>query len=327
MDQNRSEINPKVSVVIPVYNTEAYLEEAVRSIMNQTLKEIEIIIIDDGSTDTSLSLIKRLAVEDQRITWSSQSNMGQSVARNVGIERAKGDYIYFMDSDDFLEEDALRSCLQMADQDHVDFLLFNADFLVEQSDRNVQIDYKKPVLDEGVIYSGHSILAELIEQRAYRCSPCMHFIRLNHIKSIPLYFYPGIIHEDELFSALLYMNSQRVAYLPVVYFKRRLRPNSVMTSSYSLKNVNSYLVVGEQLLLFSRNLKGNGAKLVYRLISYILDPNIYRANILPFRERREIFRSCIVSRLTRFISVKTCLVLLFPLSIQLKGYVTRLVGR
>lgn len=90
MDQGKELNNPKVSVIIPVFNTEAYLEEAVRSIMNQTLKALEIIIIDDGSTDNSLTIIKKLAQEDIRIKWLTQQNSGQSVARNIGIENARG---------------------------------------------------------------------------------------------------------------------------------------------------------------------------------------------------------------------------------------------
>ena len=320
MDQDKEIKTPRVSVVIPVYNTEAYVEEAVRSIMNQTLKDIEIIIIDDGSTDNSLSVIKELAREDNRIEWFTQTNMGQSVARNVGIGRAKGDYIYFMDSDDFLEEDALSNCLSKADRNNVDFLLFNAEILNREMSSDGQIDYKKPVLDDKIVYTGIGMMHEMLIQGTYRCSPCIHFIRLSHIRTLSLRFYPGIIHEDELFSALLYLQSQRVVYLPISYFKRRFRPNSVMTSQYTLKNVNSYLIVCGQLLIFSRNLDPTEKSLVHRLISYVLDPNIYRANILPFRERVYVFNKCIGMRMIRFLSMKTILVLLFPWTIQLKHF-------
>ena len=90
-----------VSVIIPVYNTEEFVEEAVRSIMNQTLQEIEIIVINDGSTDGSLSIIERLAKEDKRIRTYTQQNQGLSATRNKGNEYAQGKYIYFMDSDDY----------------------------------------------------------------------------------------------------------------------------------------------------------------------------------------------------------------------------------
>ena len=95
--------NPKVSIVIPVYNTEVFVEEAVRSIMDQTLRDTEIIIINDGSTDTSLDIIQKLSEEDTRIQIYSQENQGLSATRNRGIALASGRYIYFMDSDDYLE--------------------------------------------------------------------------------------------------------------------------------------------------------------------------------------------------------------------------------
>lgn len=322
MDQGKELKSPKVSVIIPVYNTEAYLEEAVRSIMNQTLKDLEIIIIDDGSTDNSLAVIKKLAQEDNRIEWLSQPNSGQSVARNIGIEKARGKYLYFMDSDDFLEAEALMSCLLLADENNVDFLLFNAEILRDKHNFDVKIDYKKPDLNDKEIFSGSSILSEMLNQKTYRCSPCIHFISLKTIQSLSLRFFPGIIHEDELFSGLLYLQSQRVIYLPRTYFKRRLRPNSVMTSKYSMKNVGSYLIVGEQLLLFAKRQDTENQFLTYWLISYILDPNIYRANNLTFSERISVFRKSIDKKLIKLISKKSLIVLLFPFTIELKRIFT-----
>ena len=102
--------NPKVSVVIPVYNTEAYVEQTLRSIMGQTLRDIELIVINDGSTDGSLSVLERIATGDDRIRLYTQPNKGLSETRNAGIDRARGGFIYFMDSDDLLGRDALRHC-------------------------------------------------------------------------------------------------------------------------------------------------------------------------------------------------------------------------
>ena len=99
--------NPKVSVIIPVYNTEAYVEQTLRSIMGQTLRDIELIVVNDGSTDGSLSVLERIATGDDRIRLYTQPNKGLSQTRNAGIARARGEFIYFMDSDDLLERTAL----------------------------------------------------------------------------------------------------------------------------------------------------------------------------------------------------------------------------
>ncbi|MEA5046221.1 MAG: glycosyltransferase [Petrimonas sp.] len=319
MDQDKQISKPRVSVIIPVYNTEAYVEEAVRSIMNQTFRDLEIIIVDDGSTDNSLTVIKKLAIEDNRIAYYPQTNQGQSVARNVGIEKARGEYIYFMDSDDVLEEEAFASCVEMVAWEKLDFVLFNAEILNEHDCFDLRFDYKKPRLDEHVVYSGKSMISEMLKQKTYRCSPCIHFISLKTINSLALRFYPGIIHEDELFTALLYIQSPRTAYIPKTFFKRRLRAGSVMTSTYSLRNVECYSVVAEQLINFAKKKDPDTRKLIYRILSYILDPNIYRVNSFSFRERSTVLLKCIEKKMIRFISMKTCVVLLFPWTIRLKG--------
>ena len=104
--------NPKVSVIIPVYNTEAYVEQTLRSIMGQTLRDIELIVVNDGSTDGSLSVLERIATGDDRIRLYTQPNKGLSQTRNAGIARARGEFIYFMDSDDLLEPDATNAASQ-----------------------------------------------------------------------------------------------------------------------------------------------------------------------------------------------------------------------
>ncbi|MCS3267224.1 glycosyltransferase [Bacteroides fragilis] len=94
---------PKVSVIIPVYNTCNYVQEALESICQQTLEELEIIVIDDGSTDCSRAIVEEIAIKDTRIQVYKQSNQGLSITRNQGLKFSTGEYIYFMDSDDFLE--------------------------------------------------------------------------------------------------------------------------------------------------------------------------------------------------------------------------------
>ena len=126
----------KVSVVIPVYNTEKYVREAVESIMNQTLRELEIIIINDGSTDNSLQVAEELAAADSRIQVYSQTNRGLSMARNAGITHAHGRYIYFMDSDDLLEKDAMELCYSKCEEKELDFVFFDAQSFFEEDIRN-----------------------------------------------------------------------------------------------------------------------------------------------------------------------------------------------
>ncbi|MFA7140593.1 MAG: glycosyltransferase, partial [Proteiniphilum sp.] len=269
MDQGKQVEQPKVSVIIPVYNTDAYVEEAVRSIMNQTLRDIEIILIDDGSTDNSLSVIEKLAREDSRIQYISQTNQGQSVARNAGLEKASGEYIYFMDSDDILDADAFQLCYDKCRREQLDFVLFHAVIFNPNHGFGISFDYKQPILDEREIYTGQSMLSEMISQRTYRCSPCIHFIRFKSLTLFSLRFFPGIIHEDELFTAQLYIQAQRAGYINQSFFKRRIRANSVMTMQFSMKNIHSYFVVTEQLLRYVKHSSTQTKRLIYKLIAYI----------------------------------------------------------
>ena len=130
----------KVSVVIPVYNTEKYVRQAVESVMYQSLKELEIIVVDDGSTDKSLSIVEKLGDTDKRIQIYTQANQGQSIARNRGISHAHGEYIYFMDSDDLLEEDALELCYHKCKEEKLDFDAMDYE---EQKERKLREKLKK----------------------------------------------------------------------------------------------------------------------------------------------------------------------------------------
>src|SRR5574344_179901 len=103
----RAKSTPKISVIVPVYNTEKYLAESLDSVIRQTFKDIEIICVDDGSTDNSSNILSKYAKKDSRIKVISQKNQGVITARNNAIKQAEGDYIYTLDSDDVIDETTL----------------------------------------------------------------------------------------------------------------------------------------------------------------------------------------------------------------------------
>lgn len=122
--QNKIGYTPKVSVIIPVYNVEEYLRECLDSIVKQTLREIEIICVDDGSTDNSLEILKEYAKKDNRITVITQKNLHAGVARNAGLAVAKGEYLSFLDSDDFFEINMLEETYSKAKSDNAEIIIF-----------------------------------------------------------------------------------------------------------------------------------------------------------------------------------------------------------
>ena len=118
---------PQVSVIVPIYNQEKYLEQCMKSIRRQTLKDIEIICVDDGSTDRSLSMIRKMAAGDSRILILTEENAGAGVARNKGLAHAKGEYITFLDSDDIFEPDMLEKLYDKAEKENLDVVVGRAD--------------------------------------------------------------------------------------------------------------------------------------------------------------------------------------------------------
>ena len=119
--------NIKVSVVMPVYNAYNYLSSAIESVLQQTLTEIELICVDDGSTDKSLAIIKKYQHEDSRVRIVTENNAGPSVARNKGLARARGEYVIFLDADDFYEPNLLASLCRIADEGNLDIALARYD--------------------------------------------------------------------------------------------------------------------------------------------------------------------------------------------------------
>lgn len=118
----------KVSVIIPIYNVESFISETLDSVLNQTLKEIEIVLVDDGSTDLSLEICKKFAVKDDRISVFSQNNQGVSIARNNGLLKANGEYVFFMDSDDTIDSEFLRGSYDIAKNENRDIVIIGEYF-------------------------------------------------------------------------------------------------------------------------------------------------------------------------------------------------------
>lgn len=299
-----------VSVIIPVYNTEKYVRQAVESICRQTLKDIEIIIVNDGSTDGSLAILEELAAQDERIKLFSQENQGQSAARNFATEKAKGKYIYFMDSDDFLEKDALQLCFEKAENNNLDFVLFDADILNPQDTTAIDITYQRTqITDEKTIYKGDELLKLFIREYIFTPSPCLNVIKTSFLKQESLSFYPGIIHEDQLFTCQLYLKAGRVMSIAQPFFKRRFRTDSTMTNRFAWKNMHGYLTVTAGLLQYA-NKHPEHKKLIDLFLSQMLDAAVWQAHVLPLSKRIKLFFLCIKDY-KKYVTIKTLLTLLF----------------
>ena len=306
----------KVSVIVPVYNVERYLKQSIQSIINQTLKDIEIILINDGSTDNSLSIMKELENKDNRIKIFSQQNNGQSVARNVGLIQAKGEYIYFFDSDDILEEKTLEECYNHCRHQNLDFVFFNADVFSEDNITLQLSKYNRVGKFQDKSYIGTELLKEQLSQNLFSASVCLTFIKKAYLDKENLFFYPRIIHEDELFVFMLYLKAKRIGFIEKVYFHRRLRPNSTMTKTFTEKNVIGYLTVSQELFKYYKfSLSKLEKKLLLYRMSSLID-KVYSSVVIQLNHNTAYkTKAYILKKFFKHLTFKTKLKLILPISL------------
>ena len=217
----------KVSVIIPVYNVDKYLEECLDSIVNQTLRDIEIICINDGSTDNSLNILNEYAKNDSRITVISQENQGQAVARNYGMNFIKGDYFCFMDADDMLDLNTFEECYNLVKDKSLDFVMYK---LINFNDDDKEF-YTTPGYDMTFVRNfvknevfNYKSLGELIF--GVTVSPVNKLFRTDFVFNSNARFPEGTIFEDNLFFWRLFFNAERVFFLDKYYYKRRRHSSS-----------------------------------------------------------------------------------------------------
>ena len=237
---------PKISVIIPVYNAQQYLKECIESVLQQTLQEFEIICVDDGSGDASDTILNKYAETDDRFVLLSQTNKGVSAARNAGIKAAKGEYIYFLDSDDYVEPDALETACKLLEAKKLDIVYFDTFAFGEEGIQQADIDAKNRYYARNhaydAVYTGKNLLYKMLENREYSCPVWKQVIRKDFLEKNNICFYDGIIHEDELYTLQTMLLAKRVAYIPKTLHHRRLRKDSIMTRPVDFNSVYGYFV-------------------------------------------------------------------------------------
>ncbi len=234
-------ISPIVSVIIPVYNAGLYLEQSLKCVVQQTLRNIEIICIDDGSSDNSAAILEAFEAKDPRIHIISQKNKGLSEARNIGLKNANGKYLYFFDSDDILELDALEILSCYMDRYQLEYLCFNADSFGHDpvSIDLIESKYKRYFdrsLQENVVYSGVALFAALKSNNNYISAVWLSMTLKSFIIENELFFHPGIIHEDEPWTFSVLLNASRAGCVNRLLYHYRIHPDSIANSQPSFKN-------------------------------------------------------------------------------------------
>lgn len=308
--------HPKVSVVVPIYNVENFLEEALNSIINQTLKEIEIILVNDGSTDNSFKIIEEYQNKDKRIKVINQENQGLSGARNSGLHIAEGKYIYFMDSDDLIEERTLEICFDKAEKEELEILCFDAEVFSNEDIKISDFNYDRKEVLESKVRSGSDFFEELLKKNIYKSPVWLNFISLSYLRWIKLKFYPKILHEDELFTPLLLIQANRVNYISKKFFKRRVRSGSIMTSNKNEKNIYGYITVCNELLKFQNEITDKRIKnFLNTRVSQLVNTIASLIEILD-KEKKIKYKKYILDNYKNNIMLRSRIKIYFPKSFR-----------
>ena len=231
-----------ISVIIPVYNVERYLEECLNSVQYQTYTDIEVILVNDGSTDNSKTICERYCKIDSRFQLINQANQGQSVARNVGVAASKGEFIAFVDSDDIIQKNYLEKLMQYMTEEvdivESNFTVSKKDFLVENSKETT------------ILFEGNSQEAvKIFPNHVLSVNPVTKLYRRKIVESLP---YPeGLIFEDVYCGIGMLKYIRKIIKIDYVGYYYRQHQASTMHQDFSPKKLDIFTVCDKLVELYS----------------------------------------------------------------------------
>lgn len=239
-------MNPLISIIVPVYNVEAYLDRCVKSIVNQTYKNLEIILVDDGSTDNSGKKCDEWANKDTRIVVIHKENGGQASARNEGLKVATGSLIGFVDSDDYID-------LSMYESMQRDLVVNNADIAEcnmlkfhDQNEVSVTLESNKCI-----VMNREEAIKDFLLEAHLKCTVPNMLIKADIAKQV--LFDEGKTHEDILWPYRAYILSDRVIYIDTKLYYYFQRPGSTMNKAYSSKRFDGLDALEERANLVKKD--------------------------------------------------------------------------
>lgn len=248
-----------VSVIIPVYNVAEYIEETINSVLSQDYLNIELIVINDGSTDGSGDILDRLKSENKKINVYHKKNEGLSKTRNFGIGESHGDFYMFLDGDDILSPNSVSKCVETFKENPLlDLVLFDAKPFFDEgcsASEKRHFTYQRNQNLYQKIISGKDFFECCIKLNCYIPSACLYMVRSDTLGT--LRFYPGIYHEDHLFTTSLLLSPIKIYLLKEKLYLRRFRNGSITTVEKNEKHALGYLTVAEELIKENRGMIEN----------------------------------------------------------------------
>lgn len=227
-----------LSIIVPVYNVENYLIECIESLLNQELENYEIILINDGSTDNSPTICNYYKEKYKIIKVFNQTNKGLSAARNRGIKLAKGKYISFVDSDDFVLKNTYKEIVRIMEMEKLDILSVNAFKYISKN--KTKLKTKKRSFESKKLSGIEFLKKSYLENAMSHCVP-FNVYKREMILENKILFKKGILHEDNLWTPQVFIKAKNVMYYDIDFYMHRKREGSITQKKDKKKNSTDLL--------------------------------------------------------------------------------------
>jgi glycosyltransferase involved in cell wall biosynthesis len=244
-----------VSVIVPVYNCEAWLDALLQSVLDQRGVELEVIAICDGATDGSLAVLEAVAARDSRLRVIVQSNRGVSAARNVGLSMARGEWIVFADGDDWLKPGMLKTWVDYGRAHELEVVIGNGFGF----DANPELTDAQPFYERqpwGEMCDGHEWMARTVPNNDWVVCVWLQCVRRDFVERHGLRFEEGVVHEDIIWALGIGLRARRMGFVPELFYGYRRNPVSITNSPSPVAMANraaGYLRVIDALVTAARD--------------------------------------------------------------------------
>ena len=268
-----------ISVIVPVYNVEEYLEECLESIKRQTYTDIEVILVNDGSTDRSKEICERYCEKDSRFKLVNQENKGLSGARNRGMLESKGEFISFVDSDDVLKEDMLEQLMKQMTSEDIDIV----ECWYTNEKQELELSTPKNVK---TIFQGDSkeALVSLCKDNIVRLNAVAKLFRRQVIVNFP--FLEGLFYEDVYGGIGILKHIRKMVKINYIGYYYRVRQGSIMNREFNIKNLDLFTICDKLEQLYqgdTDSLAYIHRRLFHLVLMHVVDYHIFEGN--PYKEK------------------------------------------
>ena len=297
-----------ISIIVPIYNSERWLEKCIESVLNQTWNSLELVLVNDGSTDASEELCQFYADQDERIVFFSQSNQGQGSARNSGFDAASGDYIYFLDSDDHIAEEMVERCMGVIRKERYDILTFDTKCMTPCEDAG---RYSR-TLPFNELLQGRELLRLNIENGEYCPTVWLYMYKRSYLSSNKIRFSEGILYEDNAFTYRVLTRQATCFYLPFKLHFRLTHDDSIIGKKPTSDNIESMITILKEMIDIHSELGNPRAHLkLLRMYAWlplrislegsIFDRDLFAKYIWILIKNPNLFSTSILKSIVKFI--------------------------